>query len=424
MALALFGSFIFLLLIGVPISFALGLASVYSLVTIIETPLIIGAQTMFAAVDSFPLMAIPFFILAGNVMSGGGISRRLTKFAAVMVGNLTGGLAHVSIISSMFFAAISGSSPATTAAIGGIMVPEMEKRGYSKEFSTAVVSAAGTVGVVIPPSIPMVLYGVLAGTSIGMLFLGGFGPGILMGIAMMIVAYFISKKNGYVGDEKVPFAEGLKIFVDSIWALLMPIIILGGIYGGVFTPTEAAAVAVVYGIIVGLFVYKELKVKDLPKIMFDSAIGTATIMMLIATANLFGWLLVSNQIPQKIAQAMLSVSSNPLVILFLFNILLLIVGTFLNTTAAVVLLTPILLPVMKAVGLDPVFVGVIMVVNLAVGMITPPVGLCLFVGCNIGKVSIEQLTKSIMPFLIALIICIFLITYIPPIIMFLPNLLY
>lgn len=423
MSLLLFGSFALLLIIGVPISFALGIAAVIALAIGTATPLVIGVQMMFSAVDSFPMMAIPFFLLAGNVMSKGGISRRLINFASVVVGRFTGGLSLVAIFASMFFAAISGSSPATTAAIGSIMVPEMEKNGYDKDFSSAVVAAAGTVGVIIPPSIPMVLYAVIAGVSIGEMFLSGFGPGILMGLVMMFISHSISKKKGYKGDDSVATKQIFRILLDSFWALLMPAIILGGIYGGIFTPTEAAAVAVVYGLIVGFFIYKELKIADLPDILFDSAVGTATIMLLIATANLFGWILVSQQIPQRIAAGMLGITSNPYVLLFIFNIILLIVGTFLNTTAAVVLLTPILVPVLTSVGIDPVFAGVVMIVNLAVGMITPPVGLCLFVGCNIGGISIEQMTKSIMPFLLGLIGVILLITYVPWIITFLPSIL-
>lgn len=423
MSLLLFGSFALLLIIGVPISFALGIAAVIALVIGTATPLVIGVQMMFSAVDSFPMMAIPFFLLAGNIMSKGGISRRLINFASVVVGRFTGGLSLVAIFASMFFAAISGSSPATTAAIGSIMVPEMEKNGYDKDFSSAVVAAAGTVGVIIPPSIPMVLYAVIAGVSIGEMFLSGFGPGILMGLVMMFISHSISKKRGYKGDDSVETKQIFRILLDSFWALLMPAIILGGIYGGIFTPTEAAAVAVVYGLIVGFFIYKELKIADLPDILFDSAVGTATIMLLIATANLFGWILVSQQIPQRIAAGMLGVTSNPYILLLIFNVILLIVGTFLNTTAAVVLLTPILVPVLTSVGIDPVFAGVVMIVNLAVGMITPPVGLCLFVGCNIGGISIEQMTKSIMPFLLGLIATILMITYIPWIITFLPSLL-
>ncbi len=423
MALFLFGVFALLLVIGVPIAIALGMAAFASIWTFTTVDMSIAPQVMFKAVNSFPMMAIPFFILAGNVMSSGGISERLVKFASSLVGSLTGGLAHITVLASMFFAAISGSSPATTAAIGSVMVPAMTERGYDKNFATAVAAAAGTVGVVIPPSIPMVLYAVLAGVSIGRLFLAGFGPGILMGLSMMAVVYFISKREGYVGTGKFSFRDLMVSFKDSFFALLMPIIILGGIYGGIFTPTEAAAVAVVYGVIVGFFVYRELKIKDIPDILYKSAVGTAVIMFLISGANLFGWFLVREMIPQSIAAAMVAVTDNPYVIIFLINILLLILGTFLNTTAAIVLVTPILLPVLLQVGIDPLFMGAVMVVNLAVGMITPPVGLCLFVACNISNITLDAITKSVLPLLLVLIVCIFLISYIPGIVMFLPNLL-
>ena len=418
----LFGLFVLFLLLGMPIAVALGIASVWTIQKYTTVNLSIAPQVMFKAVDSFPLMAIPFFILAGNVMSRGGISRRLVNFASSLVGTVTGGLAHVSIFASMFFAAISGSSPATTAAIGAVMVPEMEKKGYDKEFSAAVVAAAGTVGVIIPPSIPMVLYAVLAGVSVGRLFLTGFGPGILMGVLMMIVAYFISK-NGYAGTEKATFSQGLIAFKDSFFALLMPFIILGGIYGGIFTPTEAAAVAVLYGILVGLFVYRELKLKEIPEIIFSSAVGSAVIMFLISTANLFGWFLVREMIPQRLAEAVVSLTTNPYIVLLLINLFLLVVGTFINTTAAIILVTPILLPILVKVGIDPLFMGIVMIVNLAVGMITPPVGLCLFVACNLAKISLDRLTVAILPFLVILIVAIFLVTYVPAISMFLPNLL-
>ena len=423
MALFLFGVFALLLVIGVPIAIALGMAAFASIWTFTTVDMSIAPQVMFKAVNSFPMMAIPFFILAGNVMSSGGISERLVKFASSLVGSLTGGLAHITVLASMFFAAISGSSPATTAAIGSVMVPAMTERGYDKNFATAVAAAAGTVGVVIPPSIPMVLYAVLAGVSIGRLFLAGFGPGILMGLSMMAVVYFISKREGYVGTGKFSFRDLLVSFKDSFFALLMPIIILGGINGGIFTPTEAAAVAGVYGVIVGFFVYRELKIKDIPDILYKSAVGTAVIMFLISGANLFGWFLVREMIPQSIAAAMVAVTDNPYVIIFLINILLLILGTFLNTTAAIVLVTPILLPVLLQVGIDPLFMGAVMVVNLAVGMITPPVGLCLFVACNISNITLDAITKSVLPLLLVLIVCIFLISYIPGIVMFLPNLL-
>lgn len=423
MTLFLFSLFVLFLLMGVPIAISLGIASLCAIIKYTTVSLVIVPQVMFSAVDSFPLMAIPFFVLAGNVMAHGGISRRLIKFASALVGTLVGGLAHVSILASMFFAAISGSSAATTAAIGSVMIPEMEKRGYEKGFSAAVVAAAGITGVVIPPSISMILYAVLAGVSVGKLFLTGFGPGLLMGGTLMGISYIISKKKGYGGSEKTNFSETIKSFFDSFWGLLMPVIILGGIYGGVFTPTEAAAVAVIYGLFVGLFIYKELKINEIIGIVYKSAINSAVIMFLIAAANLFGWFLVRQMIPQNIASSVLTITKNPYIVLFMINIFLLFVGTFMNASAAIILITPILLPIIRQVGIDPLFMGIVMTVNLSVGLITPPVGLDLFVACNIAGITLDNLTRFIMPFLIAMVILIFIISYVPSISMFLPNLL-
>ena len=422
MGTILFVIFFICLFINVPIAVCLGIASVAALIfggiSLIAVP-----QAMFTAVNSFSLMAIPFFVLAGNVMATGGISRRLVNFANLIIGGIRGGLAMASILASMIFAAISGSCPATTAAIGSIMVPEMKKNGYSNDFAAATVAAAGTVGQVIPPSVPMVSYCVLAGCSVGKLFLAGVGPGILMGLVMMAIAYRYAVKNGIVAKkEKKSLKEVMAVFIDSIWAILMPVIILGGIYSGIFTPTESAAVAVVYGVIVGKFVYKDLHMKDLVSIFAKSAAGTAVIMLIMATAGSFSWVLTSERIPQLIANTLLSLTTNKIVLLFLFNIVLLIAGCFLNPSAAVILLTPILLPVLTQVGVSPYLVGIVMIVNLAVGQITPPVGACLYVACNIANVKLEPLVKAIIGYMIALIVVIFAITYIEPISLALPAL--
>jgi len=416
MTLVLFLSFVASLLIGVPIAVCLGFASMVAIMLASNTPLIIGTQTMFKGVDSFPLMAIPFFVLAGNIMSTGGISKRLVDFSMLIVGKITGGLSIVAIFASMIFAAISGSSPATTAAIGAVMLPSMDKQGYGKGFSAATVAAAGTVGQVIPPSVPMVIFGVLANASISKMFLAGFLPGILMGLVMMFIAFRYANRNNIKGvaENAINASEAL----GGVWAVLMPVIILGGIYAGIFTPTEAAAVAVFYGLFVGLFVYREMKLSHLPKILVDSACGTAVIMLIMATANYFGWVLTSQRIPQAIATALLSVTSNVYVLLFLFNIILLIAGCFLNPSAAIVLLTPILLPVLTNVGVDPIHIGIIMVVNLAIGQITPPVGSCLYVACNLSGVKIETIIREVAPYIIALIAALFIITYIPQLSLF------
>lgn len=420
MIAVLFLSFFGLLLLGVPVAVCLGVAAMLIIVFGMNVPLIITAQSMFNGVHSFPLMAIPFFILAGNLMGAGGISRKLINFINLFFSRVTGGLAMVSVGASMFFAAISGSCPATTAAIGGIMVPEMEKNGYDRKFAAATAAAAGTVGQVIPPSIPMVTYSVLAGTSISTMFLAGIGPGIVMGILMMSVAYIYAKKNNVPrSTEKVTFKKFVTVFLDSIWALIMPGIILGGIYSGTFTPTEAGAVAAVYGLFVGIFVYRELKIKDIPKVVCNSAVSAAVIMLIMASVSTFGYVLTRGHIPQTIANSLLSLTNNKYILLLLFNVIVLIAGFFLNSSAAIALLTPILLPVLTSVGIDPYVVGIIFIVNMGIGMVTPPVGSCLYVACNIADIKLEDLVKSVLPYIVALVIGLALITFIEPISMFL-----
>ncbi len=421
MGVTLFIAFIVLIVLSVPISIALGLSSMIAVLLHTDMSLMVLVQKIFGGVNSFTLMAIPFFILAGNIMAAGGVSNRLVNFAGTLIGRLTGGLALVSTVACTFFGAISGSAPATTAAIGAVMVEPMEKKGYSKEFAAATVAASGTIGLLIPPSITMVLYGVIAGASIGKLFLAGIIPGLLMCLTLMGVEYAISRKRGYGGDAPASLKEIFLSFKSSILALLMPLIILGGIYGGIFTPTEAAVVAVVYGVIIGLFAYKELNFKKIMEILQNSGKSTAVILYLVATAHIFSYILASEQIPQQLAQLMLSVSSNPLMIQFMIMIALLFAGTFLDNAVAIVLLTPIFYPITVQVGIDPVFFGVLMVFALAIGQVTPPVGLCLFVACNISKVSIEKLSKAVIPFLVALIVLLVVLNLIPDVILYIPR---
>jgi C4-dicarboxylate transporter, DctM subunit len=417
--LVLFGSLALLLLLSVPIGISIGLSTLLTILYSGSMPLDYLAQGLITSVDSFPLLAVPFFILAGEIMGKGGLSDRLFNVANAIVGNKTGGFAIAAVITCMFFAAISGSGPATVAAVGGIMIPAMVSQGYEKKFATAVVCAAGSIGVIIPPSIPMVMYGVVGGQSIGKLFISGIIPGILVGFALMIWAYIYSRKKGYKGAEKSTFSKFLKSSWDAKWALLVPIIILGGIYGGVFTPTEAAGVAVVYGFFAGVFLYKELKLKDLPMIFVETGITTASIMLIVGTATAFGRILTVEQIPSRITDGLLGISSNPIIILLLINILLLIVGCFMDTVAAIIILTPLLLPVAMNIGVDPIHFGLIMVVNLAIGFITPPLGVNLFVGSGISGISIGALAKSVMPFFIAMIISLIMITFIPQLSLFL-----
>ncbi len=414
-------SFIGMALIGVPVAYALALSVSLVLVAYMDLPQVLIVNNMFSGIDSFSFMAVPFFMLAGAFMSAGGVTKRLVGVAQAMVGSFTGGLAQAVAVAGMFFAAISGSSAATTAAIGSTMVDEMERKGYRRELATGIVAAAGTVGIVIPPSITFVVYGVIANVSIGDLFMGGVLPGVLMGLSMCFMGWFIAKREGIPAEGTFSVIHLLKTIKEAFWAMLTPVIIIGGIYGGIFTPTEAAAVAAVYGIVVGLFVYKELKLSDFPEIVFKAVIGTTLIMFLVGAAKVFGWLMTNLQIPHHIGEAVVSLTTSPLVFMMIMNILLLILGTLVNASAAVVILTPIFLPVALSMGIDPLYFGVVMVVNLAIGCITPPVGLDLFVASAITKVPLEKVMKATLPYLYGLIVTLLVITLVPQISLILPN---
>lgn len=416
----LFGSFVILLLIGVPIAFSLGLAALMTVLGANTLPVDYLAGVAFTSIDNFPIMAIPFFIAAGIFMGAGGLSQRLLALADEIVGGLSGGIALASIATCMFFAAISGSGPATVAAIGTLTIPAMVERGYDRMFAAAVVASAGAIGVMIPPSNPFVVYGVAGQASVGKLFLAGITPGILTGLVLMLVAYAIAKKNGWRGAAR---PRTLKTVGRAVWtakgALLVPVIVLGGIYGGVMTPTEAAAVAAFYGLAVGLFVYRELTWGSLWACSIEAARTSAIIIMLMAMATLFGNVMTLEQVPERIASAILGFTENKIAILLLINLLLLWVGTFMEALAAIVILTPILLPLVLKVGVDPIHFGVIMVVNLAIGFVTPPVGVNLFVASGITNVKIEQVSRAAIPFLIAMLIVLFAVTFIPGLSLFL-----
>ncbi|MGE6753737.1 TRAP transporter large permease [Rossellomorea sp. NPDC071047] len=421
LAAILFISFLILIFISVPIAFSLGISSIIYLL-IADIPLSIVPQKMFAGLNSFVLLCIPGFILAGNLMNAGGITERIIGFTNNFVGHIRGGLGLANVGSSMGFAGISGTALADTASIGAVMIPAMKKEGYDADFSAAVTSSSSTVGPIIPPSLPMIIVGTLASVSIGDLFLAGAVPGVLLGLSLMLVTYIISVKRKYPKGERQPIGVIAKSFTGAFWALLMTFVILFGILGGYFTPTEASIVAVVYALVVGMFVYKELKLKDLPKILLDSMVSTASIMFLVGFANLFGWILVSEQIPILVADGILGISDNPIVVILLINLLLLFVGTFMETIAALVILFPVLLPVASSVGMDPVHFGVMMVLNLVIGLSTPPVGVCLFVASSIGKVSIGKTSKALLPFLGASLVVLLLVAFIPEITLFLPGL--
>jgi tripartite ATP-independent transporter DctM subunit len=421
MASLLFVSFLALIFLGVPVAFSLGLSSLLYLF-INDIPLTIIPQKMFGGLNSFVLLCIPGFILAGNLMNAGGITDRIINFANNFIGHIRGGLGLANVGSSMGFAGISGTALADVSSIGAILIPAMKKEGYGAGFSAAVTASSSTVGPIIPPSLPMIIVGTLASVSIGDLFMAGALPGILLGFGLMIPTYIISVRRKYPKGERKSLKEIGKSFTGAFWALFMTVIILFGILGGYFTPTEASIIAVLYAFVVGIFIYKELPIKKIPSIMLDSMTSTASIMLLVGFANLFGWIMVSEQIPQLVADTILGLSSNPIVVILLINILLLFVGTFMETIAALVILFPVLLPVAMEVGMDPVQFGVMMVLNLVLGLITPPVGVCLFVASQIGKVSIGKTTKELIPFLGVGLIVLALVAYVPQITLFLPSL--
>jgi len=413
MDIILFVVLLVLLFINVPVAVALAMTAAMFFVIQSEMPIVAIFQRMFNSIDSFPLLAIPFFILAGKLMETGGISKRLIRLAEVMLGRVRGGLALVSIISCAFFAALSGSAAATTAAVGAIMIPAMVKKGYDANFSTAIQAAGGTIGVIIPPSVPLVLFGVTASVSIADLFVAGIIPGLFVTVALLALVYVISIMKDYGGGEKYNVKEFGIAFKDAILALLMPVIILGGIYSGVFTPTEAALVAVVYGLIVGVFIYREIKIKDLFSIFSAATVMSATILFIIAGASIFAYYLTRERIPAQITEALLGITDNWIIALLIINVILLIVGTFMETAAAILILTPILAPVATALGIDLVHFGIIMIVNLAIGYITPPVGLNLFVANKIAGTRFEGVVRAIIPFVIVMFVCTLIISFIP-----------
>lgn len=413
-AIVLFGTFLILLLLSVPIGYAIGISSLAGIYFFSDIPLEIIAQKVITGIDSFPLLAIPFFMLAGNLMSSGGIAKRLVNFFDSLIGHVTGGLGIVTVVVCMFFAAISGSAVATVSAVGAFMIPEMVEHGYDKKFSAALTAAAGTIGVVIPPSIPFVIYGVVSGTSITDLFTAGFVPGVMMGLALIAVCYLVSKKNGYRGKgSRSSLKEIGKAFKDAIWAILSPVIILGGIYSGFFTPTEAAVVSVVYSFIIGTFVYKELNFKGAYKAFKDAVVVNGSTTFMVGFSTVFAAFFTIAQIPNMIAEGITGLTSNKFLILLIINLLLLVIGMFVDNIPATIILTPILLPICTSFGMSPVTFGIMLTMNLAIGFCSPPYGINLFVASSISKVSIEDLTKNIIKPLIGLLIVLLLITYIP-----------
>ena len=413
--------FLALLAIGIPIAFVLGVTSLFYLIRI-DLPLVLIPQRIYIGLESFLILAVPLFILAGRIMNESGMTSRLVKLSSLVIGNIRGGLTYIVVIGSMLFAGITGVGSADTSAIGSIMIPAMEREGYKKDYAAAICAASGIIGPIIPPSVVMVIYGSMANASIAKLFLGGLIPGILLGISIMVVAYYYTRKYN-LPKSSLGLPKSLREYIEGILSLLMPFIIIGGILSGVFTPTEAAAFSVFYALILGIFVTKELKLNALPKILLESGITSAGILMIIGCAALFGWILAREAIPEKIGQFILSITDNKYFILLLINLFLLFLGTFMETLAAVILTLPMLLPIIAKIDVDPVHFGVVMAVNLSVGLITPPLGICAFVASSLAKISLERISKALIPFIIVTMIIVFIITYFPKMVLFLPNLL-
>lgn len=419
--MAVFGVSIF---IGLPIAICIGVATLSALV-IQGIPLTFISQIAFSGLDSYTYLAIPMFILAGYLMETGGLSKRIVNFASSLVGNISGGLAIVTVIACMFFAAISGSSPATVAAIGSMMIPSMVKKGYDPHFSGSIAACAGSLGILIPPSIPMIIYAVTAEVSVGEMFLAGFVPGALIGFGLITAVFLISRKRGYKGgDGKFSARKVWESFWDAKFAMLTPIIILGGIYSGIFTATEAAVVAVLYALVVGLFVHKELKFKDLGPILSNAAVTTGTVIIILGFATAFARYLTLSQIPQMVGAAILSYTTNKTLILLLFVGMIFVTGMFIETAAQILIYTPLFLPILTELGVSPIHFGIILVIGTELGLITPPVGVNLFVAQGITGSTIVQLAKNIMPFLLSMLIIQIILTLVPDLVTFLPNFFY
>ena len=416
MLVILFIALIVLSAISLPIGISMGIATMLCLIFATNIDPIMIAQCAFTGMDSFPLMAIPFFMLAGNFMRYGGISKRLLNLADNIVGFFTGGLGAITTVTAMFFAAISGSGPATVSSIGAFMIPEMEAKGYDKGYATALSCAAGTIGVIIPPSIPFVIYGVATGTSISDLFKAGILPGILMGIAIIIYNYFKAKKYGWKGNGRRFQWKALgKSFIDSFWAILSPVIILGGIYSGKFTPTESAAISCVYTFIIGTFVYKEIRWKEFMDCMKDTAIIAGATSFIVGMSTSFSYVLTLEEVPATVSTFILGLTDNKILVLLIINIFLLIVGCFMDNISSCTILAPILLPIVVALDVSPVQFGIVMTMNLAIGFITPPYGANLFIGSSVARLPFEKVVKWIWGFIATIIVVLMLTTYIPQI---------
>lgn len=422
--IVLFGSFFLFLGLGVPISFAIGLASLLSVMLSLpfDAAIAVISQKMATGLDSFALLAIPFFILAGNIMNQGGIAIRLIEFAKVLGGRLPGSLAHVNVLANMMFGAISGSAVASAAAVGGTMAPLQKKEGYDPAFSAAVNITSCPTGLLIPPSNTFIVYSLISGgTSIGALFLAGYIPGLLMGVSLMIVAGIIAKRRGYPVSAKPTSSEVIKKTLGALPSLSLIVVIMGGIIGGIFTATEASAIAVVYTLLLAVVFYREVTIKQIPSIILESVVTTSIVLLLIGASMGMSWAMANADIPYMISDALLVVSENPIIILLIINLILLIVGIFMDMTPALLIFTPIFLPIAMDLGMDPVHFGIMMTFNLAIGICTPPVGSALFIGCSVAKVKIDKVINPLLPFYTVLVLTLLLVTFVPQISLALPQ---
>ena len=424
--LTLLAVFPILLLIGIPIAVTIGISSVLAILSALplQNAVFTASQRIFTGINSFSLLAIPFFILAGIIMNNGGIAVKLVNFANLLSGKLPGSLAHTNVIGNMLFGSISGSGTAAAAAMGGIMTPLQEEAGYDKGFCAAVNVASAPTGLLIPPSNSLIIYSLVSGgTSVTALFMAGYIPGILWGAAIMAVAFFVAKTRGYKTiREKVTFSQAIKVLLEAIPSLSLIVIIIGGITGGIFTATEGAAIAVVYSLLLSMVLYKSIKIKDLPRILLEAVNMTAMIVFLIGASSIMSWILAFTNVPTYVTNIILGISSNPIVILLIMNVLLLVVGTFMDATPAILIFTPIFLPIAQNLGMDPIQFGIMLVFNLSIGTITPPVGNTLFVGCRVAKTKVEDAIKSILPFYAAIFTVLMLVTFIPQLSLFIPKL--
>lgn len=414
--------FLAMLLVGVPIAFSLAGASLFYLLTA-KLPLVIIAQKFFAGMDSFTLLCIPGFMLAGSLMNGGGITRRILNFCNAFLGHLKGSLALVNVAASMLFAGISGTAIADVCSLGAMLIPAMVEDGYDDDFSVAITASSSVVGPIIPPSVPMVVAGACVNISVGKMFQGGIIPGILLGLALGVTTYIMSVKRNYPQHEKANWSQRWHSIKDAVWAILMPIILLGGILTGIFTPTEASIVTCVYALIIGVFVYKEIKLADVPRIIWENMRSCASIIILIGFANIFGYILTLERIPQMVASAILGLTQNKFLVILLINIVLLFVGMFMESLAAILITFPVLLPVAVAVGMDPVHFGIMGILNLMVGLTTPPVGMCVCTAAQIGKISAYKAFKAVTPFLLTSLVVLALVSYVPDVVLLIPKLL-